>query len=246
MTKKRIATMATCIALVGAVAVGGTLALLSSQTKELTNTFTVGSDYNSDGTDFLLKENGVDHVLDSTKEGYEYGDYAKNETVIQGTTNGKTANQYKDIIPDSKLDKNPWFEIKVDPEDPAPNSWIVAKVTGVNALKEKKVTLADVGANWAVVAGNAEEGYTFADVTTQTLVDGATLVYKTQLTQESNATSSLFNVLNVAKDFDQKTFGGTTMNLEIKGVAIQAVEGDNAQLDNATLGEIMASLPSDF
>lgn len=245
MTKKRIATLATCIALVGAVAVGGTLALLTSESKQLTNTFTVGSDYNSDGTDFLLKENGVDHVLDGTKEGYEYGDYAKNETVIQGTTNGTTANQYKDIIPDSKLDKNPWFEIKVDPEDPAPNSWIVAKVTGVNALKEKKVTLADVGANWAVVAGNAEEGYTFANVTTETLVDGATLVYKTQLTQESNATSPLFNVLNVAKDFDQKTFGNV-MNLEIKGVAIQAVEGDNAQLDNATLGEIMASLPAGF
>ena len=77
MTKKRIATMATCIALVGAVAVGGTLALLTSESKQLTNTFTVGSDYNSDGSDFLLKENGVDHVLDGTKEGYEYGDYAK-------------------------------------------------------------------------------------------------------------------------------------------------------------------------
>ena len=246
MKRKNMISMVTSLALVGVVAVGGTLALLTSQTKQLTNTFTVGEDYADDGTDFKLKENKVDRVLDDPKEGYEFGDYAKNDQVWEGSEVGTTANEYKDIIPDSKLDKNPWFEIKVDVEDPAPNSWIVAKVTGVNDLKTKGVTLGDVGENWAVVSGNAQDGYTFEDVTVDTLVDGAILVYKDQLTQRNSRTNSLFTCLNVSPDFNEAAFGKATKNLVIKGVAVQAVEGDSEDLDETTLGEIMASLPSNF
>mgnify|MGYP000687842678 CR=1 FL=1 len=56
MTKKRIATMATCIALVGAVAVGGTLALLASESKQLVNTFSVSNGYDNENGDFLIEE----------------------------------------------------------------------------------------------------------------------------------------------------------------------------------------------
>ena len=246
MKRKNMISMVTSLALVGVVAVGGTLALLTSQTKQLTNTFTVGEDYADDGTDFKLKENKVDRVLDDPKEGYEFGDYAKNGDVWEGSELGTTANQYKDIIPDSKLDKNPWFEIKADVEDPAPNSWIVAKVTGVDDLKTKGVTLRDVGENWAVVSGSKEDGYTFAPVTTETLVDDAILVYTQQRTQANPKTNSLFTYLNVSENFDEDAFGAAAKNLVIKGVAVQAVEGDSEALDVTTLGEIMASLPSNF
>lgn len=56
MKRKNMATMVTCIALVGAVAVGGTLALLSQGSNTVTNTFTVGKGYNQDTPDLSLDE----------------------------------------------------------------------------------------------------------------------------------------------------------------------------------------------
>lgn len=68
MTKKRIATMATCIALVGAVAVGGTLALLTRESNTVTNTFTVGTGYKEG--DLSLREHDVNQVL-NTKDKFK-------------------------------------------------------------------------------------------------------------------------------------------------------------------------------
>ena len=99
MTKKRFATMATCIALVGAVAVGGTLALLASESKQLTNTFTVGNNYESG--DFLLKE----HDVTQTTSGANVGDYTN--TAVE-TQTGVT---YGNVIANSDLAKDPFFEL---------------------------------------------------------------------------------------------------------------------------------------
>lgn len=244
MTKKRFGTMAACLALVGAVAVGGTLALLASDSKQLTNTFTVGTDYQDN--DFLLKEHKVDQVVTATQatEGYEQGDYKMNADTWEGTTSGITANQYTQIVPDSKLDKDPWFEIS----ETAPNSWIVAKVTGVDALEAKGITVASFSNEWAVVSEDEENGgYKFETLTTSNFVDGATLVYTKQLADDDNDTSSIFSRLNVAASFDEENFGSATDNqITIKGVAIQALAGDEINLDANSLKEIMASLPEGF
>ena len=45
MKRKNIVAMVTSLALVGVVAVGGTLALLTAQTNNVVNTFAVGKGY---------------------------------------------------------------------------------------------------------------------------------------------------------------------------------------------------------
>ena len=121
MTKKRIATMATCIALVGAVAVGGTLALLSAQSNTVTNTFTVGQAYDAD--DLFLREHDVTQVLDTQTN---YGGYvSKGDDHWKVDESGKyTGIQYTDIVKGTTIDKDPQFGLTAD----APTSWIVAKL----------------------------------------------------------------------------------------------------------------------
>lgn len=114
MKKQKVATAVTCCALVGAIAIGGTLALLSTGPKTLKNTFTVGNAYTEN--DFLLKENAVNQVF-ASKPGYNYGSYEQDtnqERVINGTIDEANAPGvgYNDIVANTTLDKNPWFELK--------------------------------------------------------------------------------------------------------------------------------------
>lgn len=231
MTKKRIATMATCIALVGAVAVGGTLALLTAPSNAVTNTFTVGTGY-EDG-DFTLKENGVDQVSDTT---HGIGGYRNNAQVIDTTTGDQTL-KYGNVVTNTKLDKNPWFELSKNASTP---SWIIAQVSGVSELASAGLTISSVAedTNWKLI-NIADEG---EDVTytldVDALVpgdikDGAYYVFTNQLTA-GNETDKLFTQLQAGEEV---TLDSTTgKSLVIKGVAVQAVPGD--VMDNETLQSI--------
>lgn len=249
MKKQKVATAVTCCALVGAIAIGGTLALLSTGPKTLKNTFTVGNAYKD--TDFLLKENAVNQVFES-KLGYNYGSYEQDTTearVIEGKTDEANAPGvgYNDIVANTTLDKNPWFELKKNAD--VPDAWVVAKVEGVNALKTKGIEIESVGTGWQVVNtqkdGTGKITYTLGgSVTKENLTDGTYFVYMTKLDASDNSnykTSSLFTKLHAGS----VTAGITDVPLKVKGVAVQAL-ADDTVMDNDTLQAVMEALPAGF
>lgn len=136
MQKKNVLMMTMSLAMVGVVAVGGTLAYLTSNTKTLTNTFTVGEGYDAD--DFKLDETDVIDGLDGVKT---------NPTAIDPHDREESANEYAPVAPGSRIAKDPTFYLKND----APESWVVAEVTGVDAL---------VDTNYIVVSNDAAASVT--------------------------------------------------------------------------------------
>ena len=261
MTKKRIATLATCLTLVGAVAVGGTLALLSSQSKQLTNTFTVGAGYDKDGKDFLLKEHGV------TQDGE--GNYNTNESdVIEGTVQGATNAQYNQVVDNSTLDKDPWFElVDLNAEDsvPGPLSWVVATVN-VDDLTGSGLSITKVADNtkWALVTANSTDGgatWSYSLDMDDDNVDALEAAdFKVNVTDGQNetkyyyiyteklqgngqvnaTTDKLFTQLS-AGDIDETNFD---VDVVVKGVAVQAVNGQSTITSQAVLDDVMAAAVS--
>lgn len=254
MTKKRIATLATCLTLVGAVAVGGTLALISSQSKQLTNTFTVGDGYtegDKDTADFLLQENGV------TQQGN--GNYTNNETVVYGVNDGAVGVPYENVVANSDLAKNPWFTLKdqtigeQDNGKTPPNSWIVAKVDNIAAFEAAGLDITAVAQNtkWKLVTATKDaEGTWSYKLDTDSLVDtdfksdGENtkyyFVYTEQLVasdEEKQNTQPLFTMLH-AGEINEESLN---TNIVVKGVAVQAATSESTLNDQATLDDVMAA-----
>ena len=250
MKRKNMATMATCIALVGAVAVGGTLALLSTGPKTLTNTFTAGANY-EDG-DFLLKEHGVDPVITETT-GYPYGSYQKNGTVIDGDSTGEKGNTYGEIVPGTVLDKDPWFELAHGGKK-TPDSWIVARLskTELYDLQQKGITIEDVAgadiseAQWQIVTRDEDGDWTVGDggITKETFTveeyerDYIYFIFDRKLVDngEGDKTTELFTKLAAGENAVEVN----DLHLTVQGVAVQALSDEDALLSNpGTINAIM-------
>ena len=237
MTKKRIATLAICLTLVGAVAVGGTLALISSQSKQLTNTFTVGDGYKTDGTDFLLKEHAVTQspvdggYIQATPESWVEG----TTTPVEGAFPGNT---YDDLVPNTSLAKDPTFSIVDSDVD---YSWIVAKVSGLTALEEAGVSVETVNSSkWLVLNSLDDTTVPTTFVTADAYnndEDGVVYLIYSEKVANNGSTDALFNSMEVGE-----TVTADKLNLDIKGVAVQAL--DNSTLNDATLREILAAAKS--
>lgn len=209
MTKKRIATLATCIALVGTVAVGGTLALLTSNTPTLTNTFTIGNGYPTNA--LTLDEADVEQVTSGT---VNFGGYE----AIEAPRVDK--NDYSNLVADTTLDKDPTFHLAAD----SPNSWIIAKVEGVDELKAKNITInGDLPADYGwykldTTAGTATPIPSYAE-----LEDG---YYVTKaIVTAGNSTDALFEELQVGANVTR----GELNSIVVSGVAVEAVTGTWAQ-----------------
>lgn len=157
MNKKRIVTAVTCCALVGAIAVGGTIALLTSNAHTLKNTFTIGNNYPTNA--LTLKEHAVVRVTDANAETYKeytFGDYAKTSSFIEAATGQERGNNYTDVIPNSKLDKDPQFTLA----EGSPNSWIIAYVDGITEVNAKGITINEVttGGSWYKITVHGSNG----------------------------------------------------------------------------------------
>ena len=219
MTKKRIATMATCIALVGAVAVGGTLALLSAQSNDVTNTFTVGKGYdqNDPNPDFYLDEAKVAQIT----AGENIGGYA--ETAAPRVE----SNEYANIVENALLAKDPQFHISEDCE--VAQSWIVAKISGFNAtpnattLKFTDVTDETVdgvvAGSWLKVTKTGEGTYTYENVTTANMGNGV-YIFNASLAA-GQSTKDLFQQLQV----DTFVAGKNPSTITVTGCAVEGVAG---------------------
>ncbi len=220
MTKKRFATMATCIALVGAVAVGGTLALLSTPSNKVQNTFTVGAGYHTDHEDLTLDEAKVAQVTSGTN----LGGYVETASPrVQG-------NAYNNIVENALLAKDPQFHIAEDCE--VAQSWIVAKVSGFNAEKgkttlkftdvtdETEVTEENklVAGTWYKVTKSGAS-YSYEAVTTENMGNGV-YIYGASLAA-GQSTKDLFQQLQV----DTFVPGQNPSTITVTGYAVEGVAG---------------------
>lgn len=208
MTKKRIATLATCLTLVGAVAVGGTLALLTQQSNDVTNIFTVGDGYVA--ADIKLDEDSVHQVVTGTN----LGGYEGNNVAVEARVTG---NSYENLVADTTLDKDPTFRIVEGAT--SPKSWFVAKVEGVTDNAGKlSVSAVEAGNSWYEVS--LKDGvYTYTPVTAGTQIkDDTFYIYDTAISA-GEETDPLFTQLHV----DAVAAGVDPANIVISGTAVEAV-----------------------
>lgn len=133
---KKILVMVAALALTAAIAVGGTLAYLTSKTEVVTNTFTVGN---------------VKITLDEAK------------VTVEGVKDGDsrvTENTYK-LMPGHTYVKDPTVHVDKDSE----NSWLFVKVTdeiaGIQDTKTVAAQMAEKG--WTLVDGQTNI-YAYKDV----------------------------------------------------------------------------------
>lgn len=208
MTKKRFATLATCIALVGAVAVGGTLALLTAPSNPVTNTFAVGEGY---------PEPGPDERVLTLDENMPTQDAAGN--YVAGSDRTTSGFEYADLVDGTTLAKDPTFHLLAE----SPESWIVAKIGTVDVTFNGSKFTAN---GWYKVAGEGTEAspYTATAVTDETPITEGLYIYGTTI-NGGDSTSALFNTLSYSGDTKPA-------DLVIKGCAVQAV-GANQTVDTA-------------
>lgn len=228
MNKKRIVTAVTCCALVGAIAVGGTIALLTSNAHTLKNTFTIGNNYPENA--LTLKEHAVERVTDlnaTNHTGYTFGDYAQTNSYTEAATGQENGNHYTDVIPGSKLDKDPQFTLAQG----SPNSWIIAYVDGIQEVSAKGIKINEVtSGSWYKITVTGSEGTVSSASVDSTAAKQITDGY--YLYNDSSSTNAVVDTTNdaVTTDplFTQLTAGGalqaatgTGLNITIKGVAVQ-------------------------
>lgn len=150
MNKKNIATAAVSLALVGVMAIGGTLAYLTDDSDTMTNTFVM------DGLTITLKEDatipkGEVYLQKETDE----TEYSTDE--IQGAVKGV---DYDKLLPGATVDKNPYLEIGASNA----HAYVYAYVTGINTTAPEEDATAPVvwvdqwNTGWEVVANTGLKG----------------------------------------------------------------------------------------
>lgn len=226
MKRKNMAAMVTSIALVGVVAVGGTLALLSQGSNTVTNTFTVGKGYNQETPDLSLDEAPVKMITTASDaiNGVNLGDY------VETGAKRQTENSYNNLIAGAKMAKDPQFHISESCE--VAESWIVAEVNGFNTDTAKTTlkftdvtdeTVADelnklVDGVWYKVT-KKDGVYKYEAVTTTNMGNGVYIYNKSLSAGES--TKDLFQQLQV----DTFKEGANPSQIKVSGVAVEGIAG---------------------
>lgn len=237
MKRKNMAAMVTSIALVGVVAVGGTLALLSSTSNTVKNTFTVGADYPASA----LKVREHDATQDASGNWNKASNWKRNsgDTDYDGM-------QYTDLVGDATVDKDPQFVLASG----SPKSWVTCYIDGLTELTNYVTVSEVIGAD--EVGGEVKgikgdwyrydptAGDTFAQQyikveSAEDIEDNSWYIFSEKVTgvgigiDDESITDPIFTKLKVNKDVaknnanadvgDKLTDGG----IEVKGVAVQVV-----------------------
>ena len=199
MKKKNVLMTALSLTLVGVIAAGSTLAYLTSQSDTLTNTFTVGEGY---GT-----EQDPGFYLDETAakvEGVEGKTVTTNPTSKDQFGRTEEGNTYAAMSIGDTIYKDPTFHL-----DEGPESYIFAKVEGVDAMEADGVGFDFTGwsANWVKVDGSKDrDGYYRY---TSTVTAGTEI-------------APLFTNVSLPAALKALPDENDLTNITIKGVAIQA------------------------
>lgn len=120
MNKKNIVTAAVSLALVGVMAIGGTLAYLTDNSGPVTNKFVM------DGLEITLKEDAKIPAGEDYQQ-KEIGETEYSTDEIQGTTKGV---DYDKLLPGATVNKNPYLEVGASNA----HAYVYAYVTGMNTL----------------------------------------------------------------------------------------------------------------
>lgn len=211
MKNKKALKLVASLALVATIGVGATLAYLTDQSNQLTNTFTVGEGYVPGGPDDLAV------WIDETAIGDHAGETLYNENrTLKG-------NDYDKVLAGDILTKDPILRINKG----SVKSYAFIQVEGLDALAQKGVTVNLNTDDWKKVS-----------TTTGTVVDDDTsgldgiYMFKKVINDDDGegvldptntvaSTSALFN-----KVFVSGTFNATTLednDIVLKGCAVQAV-----------------------
>lgn len=222
MKRKNLVAMVTSVALVGVVAVGGTLALLTSPSGTVTNTFTIGNGYPEQA--LSLHE----AVVEMDKTTSNYGGWVAKEDGSRDYDG-----QSYSLVANTTVDKDPTFTLKAN----SPDSWIVAYVDGIDELNSKvDVTTIPGSYNWAYLGTNLDATIDIDQPTADTLADGY-YVFKNPVAG-GNSTQALFDQLTVQNEALGENLAGIT----VKGVAVESVTGDWAQDGAAVVAQIGETL----
>lgn len=230
MKRKKVAKLMAVVALVGTVGVGGSLALLTAQTKEVTNTFTVGAGLKD--TNISIDETNID-----SKEG-------------ERTEKG---NNYKDIGPDMTLVKDP--QVHLTEEGKRADAYVFVKITGldeflddINMDGKDKSTVGEFGNNWRMLGAktvNAEYDGIYVYSNESDWFEGkGTVVPGNQDFDEF-----VFKSLYLSKDadlYDDNGEGKSGLDdIVISACAVQATDSENSwtnavdELPEEFLGDIV-------
>lgn len=211
MKKKQLITMIASLGLVLAVGVGSTLAYLSQQSNAVTNNFFVG-------------------------DGFDEGDVKVDEEDLDpdATERTKTGNDYKDVLPNAELEKDPQVHVKAD----SPNSYAFVKITGLDALAAVDINVVDWSASWVKVDKEATLDGVYAYVDT----DGNGI-----MVNSDNCGSAVDGYLDLDKlftslkvDMDAKLYDAdgnaiTLAQIVVKACLVQADEMDYDEIVDGPL-----------
>lgn len=149
MKNKKVASMCVALGLVAVVGVGGTLAYLSANTGDLTNTFT-------------FTDESISIKLDEAKIGADNKAVASGDRVDAGNTQA-----YGDVLPNMVMDKDP--TVTVNPKSEECNVF----VSVVNSNNSSNLNITDLNTNAWQEIDPSNFGYTAADNTKYYVYKGA-------------------------------------------------------------------------
>ena len=207
MKKRKIMMSVMSAALVGVVAIGGTLAYMSDKSNQVTNTFNLGSGY---------EEDDDDHI----------GLWLDEVDITNPESRTEIGNEYKELLPGSVVEKDPTFHLTAGSTD----SYVFAQVTGVDDMieagyfftVEEPSKLVDpeesvFNAKWVKVADDGGEP--------DTGFDGIYL-YKDgvdNVVSGGEAMEPMFNWVKLSSGVDNDKFAEILpSSVDIRGIAVQS------------------------
>lgn len=217
MNKKKLITMLTALALVGAIGVGATLAYLSDKTQELTNTFT----FATNGIGVGLDEAKVDENNKATSDRIDASDEDKQQ-------------EYKNIIPGMILDKDPTVTITANSLNcnvfvsvKNANEEDVLKINGAEGTDAWTEGVWADGAAWAVVdpetyglkAADNTKYYVYQGTKATGTVETGDAFKVVPTSANPTVLEDVFQTLTVGKTVTAET---KFENIVIKAAAVQA------------------------
>lgn len=213
MKKRNVMTMALSLAMVGVIAVGGTLAYLTATDGSVTNTFA-----------FVTKDAGDTGVINvKLEEGKPFE--AGSEGVASVSSNDQGGYDYTDVVPNQTLPKAPKVSVKTKVE-----SYVYVRVTegtGENAVKVKADTL---NSDWVLLESTAES-------------NSKVYYYNTPVTPNDDylPLGNIFTevqIPNIATEKDGKVVSLQDVKIEV--AAIQTDASFESAVDAYTEGNVAA------
>lgn len=219
MKRRKVAKLMAVVALIGAVGVGGSLALLSQKSNVVTNTFAAGAGITANEDITVFEHDpylGTEDYEGNSRDTYFDGQSTGSEEMID--VDGVS---YTDLEPNSEISKDPAVQISKGTAD----CYLFVKIENnlVNADRENITfdgVLAPSGQtdNWKKLEGTENIWFytTTAGETTGSVIDTKNNMF---------VSPKLFTTINFGMDAD--IYNKQLESIVVKAFAVQATENGN-------------------